>query len=94
MKSILQSLANFIKENTQFALIVILIILFGGWLALIFVALLPQVLKDPAKIDPMMTLLAGLGIGGISQFFMLLLKDGWQFFFRKKKPTETPKPTQ
>jgi H+/Cl- antiporter ClcA len=65
---------------------------FAAWLAIIFVYLMPKVLQKPDVIDPMMALLAGLGVGGVSQFFMLLLKDGWQFFFRKKPPT-TPTTT-
>jgi hypothetical protein len=94
MKDFLRGIADFIKANTQFVLILLMVVLFGGWLAVIFLNLLPQLMKDPSKIDPMMSLLAGLGIGGISQFFMLLLKDGWQFFFRKKAPLEPTKPTQ
>ena len=32
-------------------------------------------------------LIVALGIGGITQFFMLALTLGWQFFFRKQGPT-------
>ena len=56
------------------------------WLVVIFLYLLPKALEKPENINPMMALIAGLGVGGVSQFFMLLLKDGWQFFFRKRPP--------
>lgn len=43
-------------------------------------------------INPMMTLLAGLGIGSITQFFILVLTLGWQFFYRKSGlSTQAPK---
>jgi hypothetical protein len=70
----------------QVKLFYALLTVFAVWLAVIFVYLLPKVVEKPDIIDPMMALLAGLGVGGVSQFFMLLLKDGWQFFFRKKPP--------
>jgi len=78
--------------NNQFKLFCALLGTFAAWLAVIFVYLLPKVVEKPDIINPMMALLSGLGIGAVSQFFMLLLKDGWQFFFRKKPPT-TPAPT-
>jgi H+/Cl- antiporter ClcA len=72
--------------NHQLKLFFALLGVFAGWLTVIFLYLLPKVIAQPAIIDPMMGLLAGLGLGAVSQFFMLLLKDGWQFFFRKKPP--------
>ena len=74
--------------NYQFRLLLCLLGVFVAWLALIFVYLLPKVLEEPTLVDPMMALLTGLGLGAVSQFFMLLLKDGWQYFFRKKPPVE------
>ena len=70
----------------QLKLFCALLGVFVVWLIIIFIYLLPKVIEKPTIIDPMMALLAGLGVGGVSQFFMLLLKDGWQFFFRKKPP--------
>ena len=70
----------------QLKLFYALLGVFVVWLVIIFIYLLPKVIEKPTIIDPMMALLAGLGVGGVSQFFMLLLKDGWQFFFRKKPP--------
>ena len=70
----------------QLRLFCALLGVFVVWLVIIFIYLLPKVIEKPTIIDPMMALLAGLGVGGVSQFFMLLLKDGWQFFFRKKPP--------
>jgi len=71
----------------QLRLFFTLLGVFAGWLIIIFVYLLPKAIEKPDIIDPMMALITGLGVGGVSQFFMLLLKDGWQFFMRKKPPT-------
>jgi len=60
---------------------------FVAWLGIIFGWLLPLALKTPENIEPMLLLVTGLGVGGVTQFFILLLKDGWQFYFRKR---ETP----
>jgi len=60
---------------------------FVAWLGVIFGWLLPTALKTPENIEPMLLLVTGLGVGGVTQFFILLLKDGWQFYFRKR---ETP----
>lgn len=60
---------------------------FVAWLGVIFGWLLPTALKKPETIEPMLALVTGLGVGSVTQFFILLLKDGWQFFFRKKEPS-------
>jgi len=82
------------QAMNQLRLFYALLGVFAGWLGVIFIYLLPKVIEKPTIIDPMMALIAGLGVGGVSQFFMLLLKDGWQFFMRKKPPTSsTPSTT-
>jgi len=58
---------------------------FVAWLGIIFGWLLPMALKTPENIEPMLLLVTGLGVGGVTQFFILLLKDGWQFYFRKRE---------
>lgn len=74
------------KADRRFALYLVMLAVFAAWVAVIFVWLLPMVLENPDTIDPMLTLIAGLGVGGITQFFILVLKDGWQFWFRKRGP--------
>jgi len=64
---------------------------FLAWLAVVFVYLLPKVLANPSAIDPMMSLLSGLGIGGITQFFIAMLTISWYFFFRKRPSTPESK---
>ena len=71
-------------KDKRFALFLIMLVAFVAWIGVIFVWLLPIVLENPDTLDPMLTLIAGLGVGGISQFFILVLKDGWQFYYRKK----------
>ena len=38
------------------------------------------------NVDPSLTLFAGVGGGVILEAIILMLKDGWQFYFRKKGP--------
>ena len=57
-----------------------LLIVFGGFGWILF--------SDVVKLDPMMTLVAGLGVGVITEFFLMALTLSWQYWFRKK--TETP----
>lgn len=76
------------KWDTRLVLYIVMLAVFVAWLGVIFTLLLPVALQNPDTVDPMLTLLAGLGVGGISQFFILLLKDGWQFYFRKKQASE------
>lgn len=76
------------NADKRFALFLVMLFVFVAWIGIIFVWLLPIVLENPDTIDPMLTLTAGLGVGGISQFFILVLKDGWQFYFRKKPQGE------
>ncbi len=65
-------------------LFLVMLGVFVAWLGVIFGWLLPTALKKPESIEPMLTLVTGLGVGSVTQFFILLLKDGWQFWFRKK----------
>lgn len=76
------------KVDKRFILFIVMLAVFVAWIGVVFVWLLPIVLENPDTIDPMLTLIAGLGVGGISQFFILVLKDGWQFYFRKKPQGE------
>ena len=78
------------EVDTRLLLFLVMLVVFVAWIGVIFVWLLPIVLENPDTIDPMLTLIAGLGVGGISQFFILVLKDGWQFYFRKKPQEEKP----
>ncbi len=59
-----------------------LLILFGGFGWVLF--------SDIAKLDPMLTLVAGLGVGVITEFFIVALTLSWQYWFRKKTPGEKP----
>ncbi len=63
------------------------------WLAVVCLVLLPMVLKAPDGLDPMMALVAGLGIGGVTQFFIVVGTLIYQFYFRKANAEETPPAT-
>jgi len=66
---------------------------FLAWLALVFVYLLPKVIANPDIINPMMSLLTGLGVAAVTQFFIAMLTIMVYFFFRKKPPTIPTPPT-
>jgi H+/Cl- antiporter ClcA len=76
------------KSLKHFILFVLMLASFLAFIAMGVFYLMPKVLENPTSIDPMMALLTGLGFGAVAQFYMLLLKDAWQFFFRKKQKDE------
>ena len=61
------------------------------WLAAILFCLMPRLCESPESLDPMMALVTGMGIGGVTQLFAVLLTLSWQFFFRKKGQGENSK---
>lgn len=70
-----------------FALVYILILCL--WLALVAFFLFPMIISQPESLDPVLALVAGLGIGGITQFFIVVGTLVFQFYFRKKE-NESP----
>jgi len=69
--------------------------LFALWLAAIVFWVFPHAVSNIKDLDPLMALIAGLGIGGITQFFIQVLILGWQFYYRKSGiilPPATPRP--
>lgn len=59
------------------------------WLAGVFY-LLFLILNRPEGLDPMLSLVAGLGIGGVTQFFIVVGTLIYQFYYRKAPNGETP----
>jgi len=59
---------------------------FVGWLGL-FSWLIMKLLANPEILDPMLSLIAGLGFGIITEFFILAMTLSWQYWFRKKEST-------
>ena len=60
------------------------------WLAVVCFFLLPTIIGQPEGLDPMMALVAGLGIGGITQFLIVIGTLIFQFYFRRTQEGETP----
>lgn len=77
--------------QTNERLFYVLLSVFVLWLAM-FVALIWMVLQDTSKVDPILTLVTGLGLGLVTEFFLMALTLSWQFFFRKKE-TSNPLPS-
>jgi len=64
----------------------VLLGVFTAWLVGLFGGFCWILASDVTKLDPMMTLVAGLGVGVITEFFIMALTLSWQFWFRKKEP--------
>ena len=65
-----------------------------SWLILVvsLVAVCLFILRiTPAQLDPMITLIAGLGIGGVTNAFLVLIALITQFYFRKANAEELVK---
>ncbi len=76
-------------KNFRNLLSLVMFGIFCGWLALIVFCLVPIITKE--KLDPMMALIAGLGIGGVTNALIVLLTLVAQFYFRKANAEETAK---
>lgn len=74
-------------KDRRVLLFLVMLVIFVGWLGAIVFWVFPYIADRIGSADPMMALVTGLGVGGVTQFFMLVLKDGWQFFFRKSGPS-------
>ena len=59
--------------------------LFAAWLAALIFYLVPLMIANMAQLDGVSGIIAGLGVGGITQVFITLLTLAWQFYFRKKE---------
>jgi len=81
---------DFVQENNHELIFASTLLAFFGWLALIFVKIIPDMISDTDTISAMTQLFSVFGIGGITTFFTTMLTLEIQFFFRKSKP---PKPT-
>ena len=75
-------------KNFRNLLALVLLGVFCGWLALIAFWLLPMITAE--QLDPMMSLIAGLGIGGVTNALLVLITLTIQFYFRKANTEETP----
>lgn len=73
------------KIDNRFILLLTMLLVFCGWLALVAFWFVPMMTGE--NFDPMMNLIAGLGIGGVTNFFIVLLTLSWQYYFRKKEST-------
>jgi len=71
-------------KNFRNLLALVYIGVFMLWLGVVCFFLLPRIMAMPESLDPMMALVAGLGIGGITQFFVVVGTLIFQFYFRKK----------
>ncbi len=59
------------------------------WLVFAIVIFTKLVTNNPDTLDPLMALLTGLGLGGVTQFFIVIGTLIFQFYFRRAMPGET-----
>ena len=67
----------------------VLLSVFCGWLALVAFWFVPAMTTE--RIDPMLALIAGLGIGGVTNALLVLITLVTQFYHRKANIEETAK---
>lgn len=79
-------------KNFRNVMALIYVAAFMAWLAVACFVLLPLVLATPEGLDPVLGLVAGLGVGGVTQFFIVIGTLIYQFYFRKANTEETPTP--
>lgn len=72
------------KLDNRFVLVLVMLLIFCGWLGLVAFWFVPRITSGEV-LDPMMSLIAGLGIGGVTNSFIVLITLSWQFYFRKKE---------
>jgi len=70
-------------KNFRDLLALVYLGVFLSWLAVVCFFLLPTIMGQPEGLDPMMALIAGLGIGGVTQFLIVVGTLIFQFYFRK-----------
>ena len=73
-------------ENFRNLLALVLLGVFCAWLALIAFWFVPKITTE--QLDPMMTLVAGLGIGGVTNALLVLITLVIQFYFRRAQTSE------
>ncbi len=85
-----------IKFDNRLLLLLVMLAIFCGWLALVAFWYVPQMaqwLTSGQSIDTFLAVISALGVGGVTQFFIVLITISWQFYFRKKENEATTPPT-
>ncbi len=77
-------------KNFRDLFAIIYIALFVFWLLIVCLFLLPKVISSPEAIDPMTALITGMGIGGVTQFLIVIGTLVYQFYYRKMPDSENP----
>lgn len=76
-----------LKVDNRLVVFLVMLALFAAWLAVLVFYIIPKIM-DPNATEGLDVVL-GLGVGGVTQFFLTMFTLAWQFYFRKK---ETPDP--
>jgi hypothetical protein len=93
-----ESVLNKLKIDNRMVIFLVMLSVFVFWLVAVVFFILPLIL-DPLQ-SKGLDLVLGLGVGGITQFFLTILTLIFQFYFRKKEgdydnpPTVTPTGTK
>jgi len=76
------------KFDNRLLLALVTFLIFCGWLALVafwYIPLMAQWLLVGTSADTMMSVVSAFGIGGVTNFFIVILTLELQFYFRKKE---------
>jgi hypothetical protein len=79
-----------LKIDNRIIIFLVVLALFAAWLAALVFVILPKIMDPEAEKG--LDLVMGLGVGGVTQFFLTILALAWQFYFRKRE-TDTPPTT-
>lgn len=69
-------------------LALVIVGVFCGWLVMIGFWFVPMIATE--QLDPMLGLIAGLGVGGVTNALLVLITLVVQFYFRKASVGEAP----
>jgi len=77
-----------LKIDNRFVLFLTMLFVFVLWLAF-FACAIFYILNHADQYDTAMGLFTGLGLGGVTTFFIAMLTLSWQYYFRKKESETT-----
>jgi len=82
-----------LKFDNRLLLVLVTLLIFCGWLALVafwYIPLMAQWLLGGTSVDLMLAVISAFGIGGVTNFFIVILTLELQFYFRKKEADVSP----
>lgn len=81
------------SQKMRMNLFLVFLGVFALWLAALIFYIFPTLVAhiNDGTFDVLMGIVAGIGVGGITQFFIMALTLSWQFYWRKSPEGEQAK---